>query len=161
MGNKLPDTIKGYRAIKLDRINPNRGSLMYVKKEYYKYYDKMVLITDPDDMKIGSEIIHILINTNIIGVYQETGITNDEADEAHKVLKNKVTKRVDLGEVCLVMGDMNAAINPSAKPYTKSAKNILDWEGTGEIRILNNKNKHTHIPDIKNHKKNCLDIRAR
>ena len=78
--------------------------------------------------------MHILINklppTNIIGFYQETGITNDEADEAHKVLKNEVTKWVDLGEVCLVMGDMNAAINLSAKPYTKSAKNLLDWEGT-------------------------------
>ena len=93
LGKKLPDTIKGYRAIKLDHISPNRGSIMYVKNEYY---DKMVRIKDPDDKKIVSEIIHILINTlpptNIIGVYQETGITNYEADEAHKVLENKVTK---------------------------------------------------------------------
>ena len=47
-----------------------------------EYHDKMVRITDPDDKKIGSEIIHILINTipptNIIGLYQETNITNEE-----------------------------------------------------------------------------------
>ena len=88
MGKKLPDTIKGYRAIKLDHDSPNSGSVMYVKNEYYV---KMVRITNPDDKKIGSEIIHILLNklppTNIIGVYQQIGITNDEADEAHKVLK--------------------------------------------------------------------------
>ena len=39
LGKKLPDTIKGYRAIKLDHISPNRGSIMYVKNEYY---EKMV-----------------------------------------------------------------------------------------------------------------------
>ena len=58
---------------------------MYVKDEYY---DKTVRITEPEDKKIESEIILILRNTlpptNIIGVYQETGITNEEADEAHE-----------------------------------------------------------------------------
>ena len=45
------------------------------------------------------------------------------------------------------MGDMSAAINQSAKPYTKSAKNILEWEGTGKIRILNDK-KRAHTRPI-------------
>ena len=53
-------------------------------------------IQEPDDEKLGSEIIHILLDTqpstNINDVYQQTGITNNEADEAHKVLKNKVSK---------------------------------------------------------------------
>ena len=66
---------------------------MYVKD---KYYDKMVRITEPEDKKIGSEIIHILLNTlpptNIIGVYQETNFTIEEAHKAHKMLKNKVKK---------------------------------------------------------------------
>ena len=47
------------------------------------YHDKMV--------RIGSEIMHILLDapppTNINGVYQETDITNMEADKAHRVLK--------------------------------------------------------------------------
>ena len=51
LGKKLPDTIEGYRAIKLDHNSPNKGLLMYVKNEYY---NKMVRITDPDDKQIGS-----------------------------------------------------------------------------------------------------------
>ena len=54
-------------------------------------------VTDPEENKIGSEIMHILLDapppTNINGVYQETGITNVEADKAHRVLKNKVEKK--------------------------------------------------------------------
>ena len=61
------------------------------------YHDKMVRITDPEEKKIGIEIMHILLDapppTNINGVYQETGITNVEADKAHRVLKNKVEKK--------------------------------------------------------------------
>ena len=67
---------------------------MYVKEEYY---GRIVRIQETDDAKIGSEIIHILLDTqpatNIIGVYQETGITKEEADKAHKVLNEKVKKR--------------------------------------------------------------------
>ena len=44
------------------------------------------------------------------------------------------------------MGDFNAAINDSAKPLKKAAVKILDWEKTGEIRILNDKQEPTHIP---------------
>ena len=47
------------------------------------------------------------------------------------------------------MGDMMAPINGCAKPLIKSARNILEWEETGEIRILNDKNEPTHIPFIK------------
>ena len=56
------------------------------------------------------------------------------------------------------MGDMNAPINKSAKPFIKSAKNILEWEETGEIRILNNKNEPTHVPFQKLQRKNCIDM---
>ena len=46
-------------------------------KDYY--HDKMVRITDPEDKKIESEKMHVLLDTfpptNIIGVYKETVIT--------------------------------------------------------------------------------------
>ena len=65
--------VKRIKSIKLEHDNPNRGSVIYVKEEYY---DK---ITEPENKKIGSEIIHILLNTlpltNIIEVYQEMNIT--------------------------------------------------------------------------------------
>ena len=56
------------------------------------------------------------------------------------------------------MGDMNAVINPCANPVTRSAKRLLKREGTGEIRILNDKKEPTHIPYIRHHKKNCKDV---
>ena len=75
--------------------------------------------------------MHILLNTlpptSIIGVYQEKGITNEEYDEAHKVLKNKVKNKQIQERSASLWEDMNAAINPSAKPFTKSAKNY--WTG--------------------------------
>ena len=37
LGKKLPETMKGYKSIKLEHNSPNRGSVIYVK---VKYYDK-------------------------------------------------------------------------------------------------------------------------
>ena len=33
------------------------------------------------------------------------------------------------------MGDFNAPLNKSEKPFIHAAKRILEWEDTGEIRI--------------------------
>ena len=41
--------------------------------------------------------------------------------------------------MCILMGDFNAAINDSAKPFNKQAVKILEWEESGEIKILNDK----------------------
>ena len=86
----------------------------------------MVRMQDPADEKIGSEIMHILLYTqpptNIIGVYLETLITNDEADEAHRVLNEKVRKRVRTG--LHLYSDMNVAINPNCGTYSQAAKHI-------------------------------------
>ena len=74
----------------------NRGSVIWVKEYYHK---RIVRINDPAYKNIGSEIIHLLLDTlpptNIMGVYQETEITNDEANKAHRVLKNTVRKCED------------------------------------------------------------------
>ena len=48
LGKKIPETMKGYKSIKLENESPNRGSVMYVKEEYY---DKMVRITESEDKK--------------------------------------------------------------------------------------------------------------
>ena len=69
----------------------------------------MVRIDDPEDKSIGSEIIQLLLDTlpptNILGVYQVTGI------------RNKVTKCEEKGQVCILMGDFNGPINDSAKSF--------------------------------------------
>ena len=54
----------------------------------------MVRVYDPEDSDIGSEVIHLLMDTlpptNIIGVYQETGKGKEEIENAHRVLRNRV-----------------------------------------------------------------------
>ena len=67
---------------------------------------------------------------------------------AHKVLNEKVQKRVNKGEDCVLVGDINAGINPESNKVIQAAKNILAWEESGEVRILNNKNEPTHVPFI-------------
>ena len=55
------------------------------------------------------------------------------------------------------MGDTNA-INPDCNKVTPTAKLILDWDKTWEVKILNNKSEPTHIPYIKEHQENCIDL---
>ena len=57
---KLPDVMKGYKTVIHERAEPNRGSVMLVK-DYY--YDRMVRVDNPEDKNIGSEIIHMLLDT--------------------------------------------------------------------------------------------------
>ena len=60
----------------------------------------MVRVQETDYAKIGSEIIHILLDTqlatNIIGVYRETDITEEKADKAQKVRHGKSCSVEDL-----------------------------------------------------------------
>ena len=58
LGKKLPNTLKVYKAIKHDHDAQNSGSIMYIK-DYY--HDKIFRIIDPEDKRIGSEILHILL----------------------------------------------------------------------------------------------------
>ena len=55
------------------------------------------------------------------------------------------------------MGDFNAPLNDSARPFNVASKKILEWEETGEIRILNDKQIPTRVPR-KGDQANCLDL---
>ena len=55
------------------------------------------------------------------------------------------------------MGDFNAPLNETARPFNVASKNILEWEETGEIRILNDKQIPTRVPR-KGDQANCLDL---
>ena len=57
-----------------------------------------------------------------------------------------------------MMGDFNAPLYDSAKPHNVAAQKLLDWEKTGEIRILNNKQIPTRVPPRKGDRANCLDL---
>ena len=83
---KLPDVMKGYKAVIHERPEHNIGSVMWVK-DYY--HNRVVRVDDPEDNNIGSEIIHVLLDrlppTNIMGVYQETRIASEQIEDAHRV----------------------------------------------------------------------------
>ena len=59
------------------------------------YLDRMVRVYDPDDDKIGIEVIQLQMDTlppkNTFGVYQDTGKSMEEVEIAHRVLRRRVT----------------------------------------------------------------------
>ena len=56
------------------------------------------------------------------------------------------------------MADFNASLNDTAKPFNLASRKILEWEKTGDIRILNNKQIPTRVPARKGDQANCLDL---
>ena len=52
-------------------------------------------------------------------------------------------------ESCIILGDMNAAVNPNANKITPTAKKVLEWEATKKIIILNDKLMPTRVSDRK------------
>ena len=58
----------------------------------------------------------------------------------------------------VLMGDFNAPLNVSDKPFTRAARKILDWEESGKVRILNDNQIPTRVPFKKGDAENCLDL---
>ena len=67
-------------------------------------------------------------------------------ENAHRVLRKRVTECESKGQNVVLMGDFNAPLNVSDKPFTTAARKILDWEESGEVRILNDKQIPTRVP---------------
>ena len=130
-----PTGMAGYKAVKLQRKEHNRGSVIWVRESYL---DRMIRVYDPEDDNNGSKVIHLLMDTipptNIIGVYQETGKPIEEVENGHRVLKKRVTECESKGQNFVLMGDFNAPLNVSEKPFITAARQILDWEESGEVR---------------------------
>ena len=55
------------------------------------------------------------------------------------------------------MGDFNTPLNETARPFEVASRKILEWEETGKIRILNDKQIPTRVPR-KGDQANCLDL---
>ena len=134
--------LTGYTALGLERSDPNMGSVMYVKNYIYsriiRIYDK-----DEEEEKSGSEIIQIQIDTvpktSIYGLYLETGKSVEEKEHAHTMLKRRVDEDTRRGHNVLMMGDFNTALNDiKNQPKNVATERLLQWEETGDIRILNN-----------------------
>ena len=60
--------------------------------------------------------------TNIFGVYQETGKPTEEVEYGHASLRKWVTECEERGQNIILMGDFNAPLNVSEKPFILSNK---------------------------------------
>merc|ERR1712086_239986 len=80
---------------------------------------------------------------------------------AHQRLKGRADDDIRNGYNVLIMGDFNTALNDTKNQKPNLATDLLlEWEESGAIRILNNKEIPTRKPDIASHKANCIDIMA-
>ena len=60
-----------------------------------------------------------------------------------------------------IMGDFNTPLNDiKNQPKNVATERLLQWEETGDIRILNNKEIPTRKPDKSTEKANCIDVMA-
>ena len=93
VGPAVPMGLSGYTVIKLERPEPNRGSLMYIRNDIYP---RSLRVYEPKEEDTGAEIIQIQIDTvpptHIIGVYLETNKPVEAKEYAHKKLQKKVEK---------------------------------------------------------------------
>ena len=140
LGPAVPMGLTGYTVIKLERPEPNRGSLMYIRNDIYP---RCLRVYEPKEEDTGAEIIQIQIDTvpptQIFGVYLETNKPAEAKEYAHNKLQKRVEKCKRNGHNVVMMGDFNAPVNDSARPHNLAARKILEWEATGEIKILTNK----------------------
>ena len=146
--------LKGYTSFRADHKHKNRGLIVYMKDLYTPI---ALRVNEAEEDTVGSEFIHLRLegspSVNMISVYLEPGTSGDCA-----ILEDKVQRCVNNGEECLIMGDMNAAINENTKSRTAARKHILDWEETGKIKILNQRNKPTRVPRQTGYQANCIDL---
>ena len=94
-----------------------------------EYAKRLLRVTETEEAATESEIIHVRMETippiNIIGEYLETNQSSDKNEKTHKILTEKVQRRVDAGENSVIMGDMNAAVNPDCRQLKPAARLIL------------------------------------
>ena len=81
------------------------------------YTKVTVRVEDPEEKDVDSEFIHLRVEgdpaCNIISVYLKSGMNVGEAAKTHEILQRKVDTGAAMGEDCLLMGDMNAPVNPN------------------------------------------------
>ena len=56
------------------------------------------------------------------------------------------------------MGDCNAPMNPGTKTKVPAIKIVEEWEKSGKVRTLNDKNRPTRVPTLKEAQANCVDL---
>ena len=88
------------------------------------------------------EIVHLLLkstvpNVNIIGVYLDCEKDVIKTERVWSKLVGKVEVALSRGEEVIIMGDLNRPLQLNTPSH--GTKLLLDWERTGQVKIINNK----------------------
>ena len=82
----------------------------------------------------------------------------EEKEHAHTMLKRRVDEDIRRGHNVMIMGDFNTPLNDlTNQPRNVATEKLLQWEETGDIKILNNKEIPTRKPDKSTERANCID----
>ena len=102
---KVPMGLTGYTVVKLERLEQNRESLMYIRNDLYA---RTVRVHEPNKEKTGAEVIQMKMDTvlpkQIFGLYQETGKPAEAKEYGHNKLQKRVGKCTRAGQNMILMG---------------------------------------------------------
>ena len=74
------------------------------------------------------------------------------------MLTDKVQRCVDNSENCVIVGDTIAAVNEDINKRTPAAKQMLAWDASKKVKMVNDKQWPTRVPYRKGDQANCLDL---
>ena len=145
---------QGYKSFVRTSEREFHGIACYTRNSVHEH----VLGIPEEDKEL--EIIHLLIkntvpNTNIIGVYLDCEKDAIKTERVWTKLVGKVETALGRGEEVILIGDFNRPLQATIPSHV--TKLLLDWEQTGQVKILNNKNVHTRI-DPATKKGSTLDL---
>ena len=92
--------------------------------------------------------MHLLLkntipNINIIGAYLDCEKDVIKTERVWSKLTGRIEIALSRGEEVILMGDLNRQLQSPTPSF--ETKLLLDWEKTGQVKILNNKHIHTRI----------------
>jgi hypothetical protein len=145
---------QGYKSFVRKSERKFHGIACYTRKSVHEY----ILRIPEEDKEL--KIIHLLVkntvpNTNIIGVCLDCKKDAIKTEHVWTKLVGKLETALRRGKEVILIGDFNRPLQAPIPSH--GTKLLLDWEQTGQVKILNNKNVHTRI-DPATKKGSTLDL---
>ena len=133
---------QGYKSFVMKSERKLHGIACYMRNSMHEH----ILRIPEEDKEL--EIIHLLVkntvpNTNIIRVYLDCEKDAIKTERVWTKLVGKVETALGRGEEVILIGDFNRPLQ--APTPSHGTKLLLEWEQTGQVKILNNHKVHTRI----------------
>ena len=144
----------GYKSFLRKLERKFHGIACYVRNSIHKH---ILRIPEKDE---ELEFVYLLLkntipNVNIIGAYLDGEKDVIKTERVWSKLTGRIEIALSRGEEVILMGDLNRPLQTPTPSF--GTKLLLDWEETGQVKILNNRNVHTRI-DPCTKKGSTLDV---